>query len=218
MQSEAKYLINFLNLGKIENKNRLQHFYGEVGSYKISLFFQEKINNFEKIGTVQGALLTYKSIQIDRPDFILNFGTCGAIEKSGIQILDIVCSNNFLIYHDRFTIESLENYSVGKHPCEPQKLLFKDAIPVILGTSNSLIINNHNAETIKKYNVSCLDMEAAAIAEICQEEGIKFIALKVVTDIVCLNKHSSNTESQFINNFKPAMEKISSYIKNELIK
>ena len=172
-----------------------------------------KINNYEKIGTVQGALLTYKSLQIVKPELILNVGTCGAIHDCGIKALDIVRSNEFVIYHDRFSIEALENYSVGKFPCERLNF-FKDAIPVIFGTSNSLIINQNNIESIKKYRVSCLDMEAAAVAEVCQEEKIKFFALKVVTDIVSLNKNDSDIESQFVKNFKSAMEKIGVWAHN----
>lgn len=206
MNIEATYIINKLYLDKADNKSNHHIYSGRYKNIDIQLFVPQKNGKFEKIGTVQAAILAYKSIVFSKPDLILNVGTCGSIHYSDLKPLDLVHSKDYLIYHDRYTIDLFEEYSIGKFSCTSIKNSIGSK-PVIFGTGNSLALGRHNWNIIKKYNVSCVDMESAAIAEICQEEGVKFFALKVVTDIVYEDKN--DTASQFEMNFKNSMVHLS---------
>ena len=140
------------------------------------------------------------------PDIILNVGTAGGIEEKNCKIGDIFLSTGNIFYHDRFLPELYNNYSYGGFPCYEIKncAIFKKGI---VSSSASTVITKKSWDILRLKKVSVVDMEAAAIAEISSFYEIKMSAVKVITDIVDL---PGACESQFIKNFKPCMEKLSS--------
>lgn len=209
MQAEAKYIIKCLNLEKLSDNYEYDVYSKEIDSHSVRLFVNKQRDSFDKIGTVHAALLTYQSIKFERPDFILNIGTCGGIKKHSIELFDLICSHNFVIYHDKFFGDIFKKHSLGSFPCLDLKGKLRDFHHGVVATSNSIIISRKSWEIIDEHNVKCVDMEAAAVAEIAQNFSIPFSALKVVTDLVYVDSHL-NTNQDFKNNFHKAMASICS--------
>jgi len=210
MQAEAEHIIRAFNLKKLNIEKDFDVYQGEQESKTIRLFVNQKdADGMDKLGTMQVGLLTYKAIQFQKPDLIISMGTCGGIYDHGVRLLDVICADRFLIYHDRFTgdNELSIKQSLRFSPCiSLVKLLeeheFKHGV---IASSNSLVPSSNSWNLIRKYKVQCVDMEGAAVAEVAFDYKIPFVALKVVTDNV-YEVNPIDAFSQFEENFHPAME------------
>lgn len=217
MQPEAAFIIQKLNLTKINhesvNSSALCHiaaanidvYHAETNEHNIHLFVNKQNDGMDRLGTVNAALLTYKSILFMRPDFILSVGTCGGINVRGVKLFDIITPTNFVMYHDRFTgtSDGSVKQSLEFLPCVSLTTQFECKQGVI-ASGNSLVLNSQNWANIHKYNVLCLDMEAAAVAQVAKEFAIPFSAFKVVTDDV-YEINPVDAFSHFEKNFDQAM-------------
>lgn len=207
MQAEASHIIQKLNLSKLKNSDNIDVFQGKLGIHTVYLFVNQKRDGMDKVGTVPAALLTYKAIKFRKPDLILNLGTCGGIDAQSVNVFDIICANHFLIYHDSFTgsDEKSLKQGLGFWPCIDYHKTFKEFKHGVIASSNSLILHPYNWAVIKKYKVLCVDMEAAAVAEVANEFSIPFSACKVVTDMV-YETNPTDALPQFEANFHKAMD------------
>ena len=208
MTAEAKYMIQKLGLHEVTTNEDFLVYHKEFENKFVRLFVNKKTDKIDNFGTVQAALLTYKSIQFIRPDFIFNIGTCGGIQKHSVDLFNVICAKDFVIYHDRYIGEEFIKNRCGFFKCIDYSSVFPDFKHGIIGTSNSIIITPKSWELIDKFHVKCVDMEAAAIAEVAQEFGIPFSTLKVVTDLVSENK-ITDTGAEFRTNFHKAMSFVS---------
>lgn len=223
LEAEAKYIINSLNIIEDDKKSEdnIIIYTKKINHNIIHVFLNEKFTDgYDKIGTVSAAILTYKAILKTNPDLILNIGTCGGIKRKNIKLFDIIIGDKFVIYHDRFFTNIRENYSIGKFNCENTLRDF-DYISGIIASGNSINLSKESWNIIEKYDVSVIDMEAAAIAEIASERNISFTTIKVVSDIVSKDIDSEYIVTQFKINFRTAMKKLSTnlpLILNSLLK
>lgn len=206
MNAEAKYLVKELNLSPQDFKPKIKLYSGNLNNISLSLIVPEKNNGVEQIGYIPSSITTLEIIQHINPDLILSVGTAGGVGKKGCKIGDIFLSTGKIFYHDRFLPDIYKNYSYGGFLCHEitNYNLHKKGI---VSSSASTIITKESWEVLKLNQVDLVDMEAAAIAEICSFYGKKMSAIKVITDLVDIQ---GAVESQFINNFKPCMEKLSS--------
>ncbi len=211
MHGEAQHIINALNLKKINHSElNFDLFEGVFKDHVIRLFVNQKDeNNMDKLGTVQVGILTYKSIVFLKPDLMINLGTCGGIFDHNLRLLDIICGQKFAIYHDRFTGDSENSIkqSLRFSTCLNLENYLKDHDfkHGAIASSNSLLLNPNSWNHIKKYKIQCLDMEAAAVAEVAQDSKIPLMIFKVVTDNV-YEVNPVDAFSQFEANFHPAMK------------
>lgn len=217
MQGEAYFIIKKFALAKLNEQIKgVDIYHSEFGNLSIRLFVHQKKDDMDKIGTVSAALLTYQAILFLKPDLILSVGTSGGIHAHGLELFDIVCAQKFVIYHDRFTggDEKSVKQSLGFLPCvdfnnEFSSLVSNDALKHIkhgvIGSSNSLCVDAYSWTLLYQYNVLCVDMEAASVAEVACMHAIPFSAFKVVTDIV-YEINPVDALSQFLFNFDAAMQ------------
>ena len=214
MEAEASYLIKKLNLEKKSDNSTFYVYQNKLSENEIILYFNKKIGKFDRIGTVNAAVLTHIAIEKESPDFIINTGTSGGIEGKSVDIFDVLVSENFVLYHDRYISEEFLNYSLGFYKCEEINKINFEFKKGFIATGNSLILSEKSWEIIDRYNVSCIDMESAAVGNICSEHNVKFLSIKVITDIVRkLKKEDTlNTISQFVQNFHYAMTVLSEKI------
>lgn len=216
MQAEAKFIINAFALIKTDEFENVDVYKGADGLHSYHLFVNQKAHGVDRLGTVNAALLAYKSIKYFKPDFILNIGTSGGIHLNNINVFDIICAHDFIVYHDRYTgdDELSLRQSLVFSTCVNQKNHFKEGvIHGVIASSNSLIVTPRSWELIRKYKVLCVDMEAAAIAEVAAGFNISFTALKVVTDMV-YEVNPTEALPQFQQNFDEAMKRLALFTKN----
>lgn len=140
-------------------------------------------------------------IMIDKfePSYIVNIGAAGAI-NSELNIKDIVIGNKLVQYD--FDISSLgdsekgEISGIGKYIKSDNKLvsICEDVLENkmqrdfnykigIIATADIFCSDKSVAEKIRKeFNAECVEMEGAAIAQVCYLDSIPFLVIRGISD------------------------------------
>lgn len=168
-------------------------------------FFEGKISDKDcvlvecGVGKVNAARTTQIMIDNYNIEYIVNVGTAGAIDNS-LNVTDVVIGEK-IAQHDfditAFGHEKGYITGVGKYVYSDQKLVDKcrkvmesidrnDNFNVKVGaiasgdvfcTSQDLANNISN-----EFNASCVEMEGAAIGQICSLDNIPFIVIRSISD------------------------------------
>ncbi len=206
VKTEQKFNLKFLN-GKMSNKNIILVESG-VGKVNASRVAQILIDNY-------------------KVDAILNVGAAGALDSS-LNIGDIVIAEK-LIQHD-FDITAFNHHKgyitgVGDY-IECDKGLVKDilnsAINIkdstfkvekgIIATGDIFCTDiNMKDKIYTKFNAKCVEMEGAAIAQVCYLDKIPFVVIRSISDSP--NGNNSITFDKFV---KLASERCANVLKGFL--
>lgn len=147
-------------------------------------------------GKVNAAIAT--SILLDNYtiDYVINIGSCGALQK-GMEIGDIIIATETTY----FDVDATHfGYDFGQVPQMPPKynsdeylvnlsknihLPYNNIHYGLIGTSDSFISDkNKKLEILNKFpSMKVVEMEAAAIAQTCYNFGVKFIVCRSVSDL-----------------------------------
>ena len=169
----------------------------------------------DSIASQPAAVTTLHAIQRTSPSLVISAGTAGGFaRRSGF--IGEVCLANRCFFHDRrIHLKGFDRYGDGDYPVQDMstvgtKLGFR------MGTVSSGNALDAPDVDIKKMDLTetiAKDMEAAAVAWICEQFAIPFTALKVITDLIDSDKA---TTDQFSRNFAAASERLGEAVK-ELI-
>lgn len=168
-------------------------------------FFEGKINDKEcvlvecGIGKVNAARTTQIMIDNFELDYVINIGTAGGLNET-LGVTDVVIGEK-LVQHDfditAFGREKGFITGVGKFIESDKELVKKckeimneldtdNSFKVITGTiaSGDLFCTDKKlANSIKnEFNADCVEMEGAAIAQICYLDNIPFIVVRSISD------------------------------------
>ncbi len=145
------------------------------------------------IGKVNAARSTQILIDNMDVDCILNVGVAGSVSKD-VNKCDIVIADK-LVQHDFnlmvFNRERGEIPNIGKYMnCDEKLVSLAKKIDidtnVHLGVvaSGDIFISDENmgAKINKKFDVLCVEMEGAAIAQVCQLCNIPFLVVRAISD------------------------------------
>ena len=145
------------------------------------------------IGKVNAARSTQILIDSMDVDYILNVGVAGSISKD-INICDIVIADK-LVQHDfdltLFNYEKGEIPNVGKYiNCDKQLVEIAKSVEVetnvIVGviSSGDIFISDEkmSAKMHKKFDALCVEMEGAAIAQVCYLCNVPFLVVRAISD------------------------------------
>ncbi|OOF69506.1 5'-methylthioadenosine/S-adenosylhomocysteine nucleosidase [Rodentibacter caecimuris] len=148
------------------------------------------------IGKVAAALGTTALLHLCQPDIVINTGSAGGISK-GLQVGDIIISDE-IRYHD--VDVTAFGYEIGQLPANPaafvsdtklvelaEKMALELALPVRRGlicSGDSFINSAEKLSQIKRHfpTVIAVEMEAAAIAQICYAFKTPFVVVRAVSD------------------------------------
>ncbi|MEE0946461.1 MAG: 5'-methylthioadenosine/S-adenosylhomocysteine nucleosidase [Acutalibacteraceae bacterium] len=145
-------------------------------------------------------------------EIILNYGYSGGI--SGVKKGDVVIADSFL-EHD------FDLVCLGYKPCEKpeQEYIYKadselcamlkeictsaKTGPAVSG--DCFVSDNKLRETLKElYSAMSCDMETAAIASVCYQTGMRFAAIRQISDDAGDDASSSYREEAYSGNISPA--------------
>jgi nucleoside phosphorylase len=132
-------------------------------------------------------MAAYMAIRKLAPDLLLNVGTCGGFAARGARVGDIYVSAAPLLFHDRrIPLDPFRPQAEGRWPCTPAPRLMAaiGGKPGIMSTGNSLDWTPAELDFMTRERVTAKDMEATAIAQVCAQCEVPFIAVKGVTDLV----------------------------------
>ena len=151
------------------------------------------------VGKVNAARTTQILIDKYLVDYVINVGSAGGVNKD-LNILDIVIGDKLVQYD--FDISGAGNYEKGEI-CGTGKFfnsddrlveLSKDIIEnregrefnIVVGSIGSADLfctdSNLGAKTREEFGVECVEMEGAAIAQVCMLDSIPFLVIRGVSD------------------------------------
>jgi len=175
----------------------------------IALNGRDRRFGVDSIGTEPAALNTYVAIDRFRPDVVISAGTAGGWERAGGAIGDVYVSDGCVVHHDRrIALDGFREYGIGAYPVLPARQMAA-ALGLktgIVTTSNSLDENDDDRLLISASGAAVKDMEAAAVAYVCEQMSVPFLALKAITDLV---DHPAATADQFNANLSMASKRLS---------
>ncbi len=193
MESEAAPFLKEIGIEKVEIEHPWAPFNLYSGMYKglkVSVCVNGKANEtvggVDNVGTTPAAIATFLMLTKLSPTIVINAGTAGGFKAKGAEIADVYIATMFRHHDRRITIPGWDDYAKGHHkahgvPNMVSELGFKEGI---VTTGNSLDFNDTDMKIMKENEATVKDMEAAAIAWVCEQARTPFFAMKVVTDIV----------------------------------
>ena len=213
MRVEIDEILNELKNTKVKTCGNFEFFTGNIGNVEVVLVESG-------IGKVMAGILIATAFNnFNEIDYVINLGVAGGY--GGVKIGDIISGENY-IYGD-VDVTSFDKYHFGQiprfeFPLVPEKLLFEKSMelganPGTICTMDRFIENDDFIKPIidkhfNGYNIKCFDMESAAFAQSCAFYGMKFIAIRAISDIVS----SKNVEESYTNNLELASKKSSEFV------
>lgn len=212
MSSEAEPILRVLNAQEILAVPLLPFKFYEAHRSTCRIIIAvngvDKHHGVDAIGTESAALNTYCVIDRFKPDLVISAGTAGGWSARGAMIGDVYLSDQKFVHHDRrIGIAGFLEYGIGSYPAVPVSALAR-ALNVkqgIVTTSNSLDENDDDRRLIAGSGGSVKDMEAAAVAYVCEMMSTPVMAVKAITDLV---DHPTATAEQFTANLTTASRQL----------
>lgn len=141
------------------------------------------------IGKVNAAISTINLIRDFAPDCIINTGVAGGLDRC-LDIMDVVAADR-ICYHDMWCGEGNAPGQVQGLPvyfqCAPE--LVGKAVSIVdhvglICSGDQFIDSREKGRAIKDAFPEALavDMESAAIAQVCLLDSIPFLAMRVISD------------------------------------
>ena len=183
----------------------------EIANCKI---FEGKINNRpvavlqSGIGKVSAAMGTTLLIQQFKPDMIINTGSAGGLDLN-LNVGDVIISTE--VRHHDVDVTAF-GYEKGQLPANPAAFLpneqlvevaKKQAEKLGLNAVSGLICSGdafiNGADKIAQIRanfpqVAAVEMEAAAIAQVCHAMQIPFVVVRAISDVADKESHLSFDE------------------------
>lgn len=162
----------------------------------------------DRIGSVPAALLTDALLRRYRPAKLINAGTAGGFQAKGAQVGDVYLGAEVSVFHDRrIPLGAFEAMGRGHFPVEcdvalAQRLGLKVGI---VSTGDSLDCTAEDLTQLRALDASVKEMEAAAIAWVCEHHRVPLVLLKALTDLV---DHPSSTAAQFVTHYALAVDRL----------
>ena len=163
----------------------------------VSVNGRDRRHGVDSIGTDPAAINAYTLIERFTPDLVVSAGTAGGWQRCGGEIGDVYISDKRFVYHDRrIDLPDFGDYGVGSWVSTPvDSLVTAFGLKTgVVTTGNSLDESPEDRRMIEQSGACVKDMEAAAIAYVCEVMRTPMFALKAVTDLV---DHHAPTAEQF---------------------
>ena len=211
MGAEAAPIIDRFGASRVDRDDRIAplEFYvaGLPGGTNlvIATSGKDRRTGVDNVGP-QAATLNSYHCAAQGVDLIINAGTAGGLPEKGAGIGDVYLGYPSVSYHDRrIPLPDFEEYGRGCIPTPElsdiaRELGFKTGK---ISTGSSLDHTDIDLETINRHGAVIKDMEAAAIAWVCEIYRVPLIVLKSITDLVGAE---ANTPEQFVENLGAATE------------
>jgi 5'-methylthioadenosine nucleosidase len=162
---------------------------GDVGGMEVVLVWAGKDERYgcNNVATTASTLSTYTAILAFSPQLVISAGTAGGFRSAGAEIGDVFISTKSVFHGRRISgSHHYDEYGFGHYRSPPVEVLArKTGCKLgVVSTSDSLDHTPRDLQMMRNEGTSVKDMEAAAIAWVCQTMRVPFIGVKSVTDLV----------------------------------
>lgn len=193
--------IGIISAMPVELEGLIEHFKATEktvsGFYKVyegDFNGQEVVLACCSIGKVNAAACTQRLIDCYQPDYVINMGIAGGIEKS-LKTLDIVIGSE-VFYHDFSPVSLLEKYYpfTGLFKCDDSLIsLAKKACAQCskvgayyegrVASGDCFVEATETKEKIRAAKGVCCEMEGAAIGHVCHNNKVPFVIIRSISDL-----------------------------------
>lgn len=170
----------------------------------------------DAIGSISAALLTRTILQRFEPQRVINAGTAGGFEARGGAIGDVYLGAEAAVFHDRrIPLPGFEAMGHGHFPVEcDRELAARLGLKVgVVSTGDSLDCSPEDLARLVAHGACVKEMEAAAIAWVCELHRVPLVLLKAITDLV---DHHEATAAQFLENYEFAVRRLTDELERVL--
>lgn len=193
------------------------------------IFYECNINNNEcilvesGIGKVNASRCTQVLIDNYNIDYVFNIGVAGSVD-SNLKVCDIVIGEK-LVQHDfdltAFNYEKGYIPNIGIYINSDNKLLsiakkYKDNNTYIgnIASGDIFCTEKGMSEKInKKFDALCVEMEGAAIAQVCYLCKVPFLVIRSISDSPSNNDNNKITYDEFL---EISSKNVAKYLENIL--
>ena len=222
MEGEAEASIAEFNLREtiLDNFQNLpmRVFSGDFQQVRLHIVISGKdarygVDNIGPLAASVGAQVVISTLQ---PDLLISAGTCGGFGEKGAEIGTVYLSDERFIFHDRrVPLAGFDQSNEGHYPALNVRRMAADLNlkTGIVSSGSSLEKSSKDIDIIKKYNASCKEMEAAAVAWVAMLHRQAFIAIKSVTNLL---DNSLASEDQFSRHFSIATVSLTENVRRVL--
>jgi len=216
MESEKKMFANVLENKKEREEHKQVFIEGELGGHKIILLQSG-------IGKVAAAVGATELINQYSPDFIINSGVAGALNKD-VNVMDIVIAER-TIYHD---VDCFSDNDLGQIQGFPtyftasekllnaaKKVKMEHTLHFGLTCTGDQFVSRFDdlQKIINNFPQGlAVDMESNSIAQVCYMYDVPFLSVRIISDTPGINDHE-----QSYNNFWEDAPKTSFAVLKQLI-
>lgn len=159
----------------------------------------------DSIATQPAAITALHAIEQYEPTLVVSAGTAGGFLSAGGSIGAVFLADRVVFHDRRVAIPQFEPYGIGDYPVADlseaaERLGRSTAYPVGVGTissGNALDAPDVDLAAMATTNTVAKDMEAAAVAWVCEQMQVGFAAAKAITDLVDAD---DATADQFLQN------------------
>ena len=169
----------------------------------------DRRHGVDLVGTEPAVLNTGAVLDAFAPDLVVSAGTAGGWQRAGAAVGDVYVSWPHVVRHDRrIDLDGLRDYGIGRHGVWDGAPALADRLGARTGvvtTGNALDESDVDREWILTLDGEVKEMEAAAVAWVCELHDTPFVAVKTITDLV---DHPTPTGEQFLANLRTASERL----------
>jgi len=203
MTSEFEQLATLLSAACERADGGFSYLVGTLGSNEIVL-------RQCGIGKVNAAVGAAELVRTFSPDAVVSTGVAGGIDES-LGVMDVVVSSS-IVYHDVWCGMGCEYGQVQGMPASfaAGESLWKTALSLngnadnrtrihagLICTGDQFITSRDELNKIKSNFPAGLavDMESAAIAQVCHIYGVPFVSFRIISDTPGVDKHIEQYEN-----------------------
>ncbi len=194
MQKEQALILPLLSRSTIVDMGNVTYHCGWIGENSVAVMQCG-------IGKVNAAIGTVSLIDAFKPDLIINTGVAAG-GGDMVSVMDMVVADR-LVHHDFWCIGE----EWGRVPGCPKffqavmpELQETDGVRKGLIASGELFISSkEEIENIRSHfpDVMAVDMESAAIAQVCTVRGVPFMCMRVISDTPWCSHDNSRQYEDF---------------------
>lgn len=201
MAQEVEILCNLMLETKITEVANCKIFEGKINNRSVAILQSG-------IGKVAAGMGTALLIQVFKPDMVINTGSAGGLDAQ-LNVGDVIISTE--VRHHDVDVTAF-GYEKGQLPANPAAFLpnaelvemaTKQAEKLGLNAVSGLICSGdafiNGAEKIAQIRadfpqVAAVEMEAAAIAQVCHAMNVPFVVVRAISDVADKQSHLSFDE------------------------
>jgi len=179
----------------------------------------------EGVSVVPAAVTAWEAARLYKPTLVINSGTCGGVRLLGARRGQVYVARSPVVYYDRhvdfrlpgdaFEPNNYMCYGRGSFPLaslSPQVLPSVERLGVATGASFGGLFGKNN-DAFQSSGAALVEMEAAAIAEVCAMLLLPLLLVKGVTDYIDGQATGANGD-EFREHLAPVSETIASTVRD----